>query len=338
MNDTFWRDRRVLVTGANGFVGAWLCKRLVDEGARVVTVMRDRIPGANYYRLGLDRRVEEAAGTLEDAGFVQRVAAEYEVDTCFHLAAQAIVTVANRSPLSTFESNVRGTWNLMEALRGCKTLRAAVVASSDKAYGVHKELPYRETHALNPLYPYDTSKACADLIVRSYHATFGLPVAITRFANLFGGGDLNFSRIVPDTVRSVLRGRNPVIRSDGTPERDYCHVDDAVALYLEIARRLPAPEAAGQAFNGGHNRPVRVLDLVQKIIDLSGAKGLKPDVQGRDAGHGEIDRQWLDAAKAKRVLGWEPKVGLEEGLKRTIEWYRDYFRTPDPPDGAARQP
>ena len=325
MADSFWRDRRVLVTGANGFVGSWLCKSLVDEGARVVALIRDRIPGANYCRLGLDRRVDEVAGALEDYETVLRAVNEYEVDTCFHLAAQAIVTVANRSPLSTFETNVRGTWNLMEALRQCRTVRAVVVASSDKAYGVHKDLPYREEHALNPLYPYDTSKACADLIVRSYHATFGLPAAVTRFANLYGGGDLNFSRIVPDTIRSVLRGRNPVIRSDGTPERDYCHVDDAVSLYMEVARRLPAPEAAGQAFNGGHNEPVKVLDLVRRIIALSGAKGLEPDVRGKDAGHGEIDRQWLDAAKARTVLGWAPRVGIEEGLKRTVEWYREYF-------------
>jgi CDP-glucose 4,6-dehydratase len=325
MAQSFWRDQRVLVTGANGFVGSWLCHRLVSEGAQVVALIRDHVPGSNFHRLGLDSQVDEVLGTLTDFDLVWRTVSEYMVDYCFHLAAQAIVGVANHSPLSTFESNIRGTWNLLEALRLSKTIQGVVLASSDKAYGVHTDLPYREDHPLNPLYPYDTSKGCADLLARCYFHTFDLPVTVTRFSNIYGGGDLNFSRIVPDSVRAVLRGHNPVIRSDGNPERDFVFVDDAVDLYLEIARRLPAIQVVGQVFNGGHNRPVKILDLVERIIELSGQKGLNPAVQGKDAGHAEIDRQWLDATKAREILGWEPKVDLTEGLLRTIDWYQEYF-------------
>jgi CDP-glucose 4,6-dehydratase len=291
----------------------------------VVALIRDHIPGANFHRLGLHARVDEVAGTLTNFDLVWRTVSEYTVEYCFHLAAQAIVGVANQSPLSTFESNIRGTWNLLEALRLSKTIQGVVVASSDKSYGVHRDLPYREDHALNPLYPYDTSKACTDLLARCYFHTFGLPVTVTRFANIYGGGDLNFSRIIPDSIRAVLRGHNPVIRSDGTPERDFIFIDDAVDLYFELARRLPGGKVTGEVFNGGHNQPVKILDLVEKIIELSGQRGLKPDIRGKGAGHGEIDRQWLDATKARQVLGWEPKVGLDEGLTRTINWYREYF-------------
>jgi CDP-glucose 4,6-dehydratase len=325
MAQSFWQNKRVLITGANGFVGSWLCQRLVSEGAQAVALIRDRIPGSNFHKLGLHARVDEVSGTLTDFDLVWRMVSEYMVEYCFHLAAQAIVGVANQSPLSTFESNIRGTWNLLEALRLSKTIRGVVVASSDKSYGVHRDLPYREDHALNPLYPYDTSKACADLLARCYFHTFGLPVTVTRFANIYGGGDLNFSRIVPDSVRAVLRGHNPVIRSDGTPQRDFIFVDDVVDLYLEIARRLPGREVTGEVFNGGHNRPVKILELVEKIIELSRQKGLKPDIRGKDVGHAEIDRQWLDDTKAREVLGWKPKVSLEEGLSRTIDWYREYF-------------
>lgn len=325
MAETFWRDRNVLVMGATGFVGAWLAHRLVQSGARVTALIRDQVPGSNFFRLGLADRLVQVPGSLEDFDLVRRIVSEYETDTCFHLAAQAIVGVANRSPLSTFDANIRGTWNLLEALRLWEGTRAVVVASSDKAYGVHETLPYTEAAPLLPRFPYDTSKACADLLARCFHATFGLPVTVTRFANIYGGGDLNFSRIVPDTVRAVLRGENPVIRSDGTPERDFIHVDDVVDLYLEVAERLPGDEVAGEVFNGGHNEPVRILDLVRRIVDLSGVAGVAPDVRGTGAVHGEIDRQWLDASKARRVLGWEPKVGLEEGLRRTIQWYREWL-------------
>jgi CDP-glucose 4,6-dehydratase len=297
----------------------------VEAGARVVALIRDQIPGSNFNRLGLAERVDAVSGALEDFECVSRTVAEYEIEACFHLAAQAIVGVANLSPLSTFSTNIQGTWNLLEAARVSRTMTGIVVASSDKAYGRHEVLPYREDAPLIPQYPYDTSKACADLITRCYFSTFHLPVAVTRFANIYGGGDLNFSRIVPDTLRSVLRGNRPIIRSDGTPERDFIHVDDVVDLYLEIAQRLPAEEVAGEVFNGGHNQPVKILDLVHRILRLSGAEDLQPDIRGVGTGHGEIDRQWLDSSKAREVLGWTPKVSLEAGMKKTIEWYRDYF-------------
>jgi CDP-glucose 4,6-dehydratase len=325
MTRSFWQHRSVLVTGANGFVGSWLCQRLVLEGAHVVVLIRDRVPGSNFHRLGLESQVTEVWGTLSDFELVCRTVAEYQVEYCFHLAAQAVVRVANQSPLSTFESNIRGTWNLLEALRLSKTIQGAVVASSDKAYGPCRDLPYREEYPLKPIYPYDTSKACADLLAGSYFHTFGLPVTVTRFANIYGGGDLNFSRVIPDSVRAVLMGQDPVILSDGTPERDFVFVDDAVDLYVEIAQRLPSGKVAGAVFNGGNNRPVKIIHLVEKIIELSGQKGLRPDVRGKDAGHAEIDRQWLDATKAIDLLGWKPRVSLEEGLSRTIDWYREYF-------------
>jgi CDP-glucose 4,6-dehydratase len=330
MARSLWQHKRVLMTGANGFVGSWLCQRLVGEGAQVVALIRDQIPGSNFHRLGLESQVNEVWGTLTDFELVCRTVTEYQVEYCFHLAAQAIVRVANQSPLSTFESNIRGTWNLLEALRLSKTIQGAVVASSDKAYGPYRDLPYREEYPLNPVYPYDTSKACADLLARSYFHTFGLPVTVTRFANIYGGGDLNFSRIIPDAIRAVLMGQDPVIRSDGTPERDFVFVDDAVDLYLEVAQRLPSEKVAGEVFNGGNNRPVRIIRLVEKIIELSGQKGLKPDIRGKDVGHAEIDRQWLDATRAREVLGWKPKVSLKEGLSRTIDWYREYFELKAP--------
>jgi CDP-glucose 4,6-dehydratase len=327
---SFWQHRRVLVTGANGFVGSWLCQRLVGEGAQVVALIRDQIPGSNFHRLRLESQVNEVWGTLSDFELVWRTVSEYQVEYCFHLAAQAVVRVANQSPLSTFESNIRGTWNLLEALRLSKTIQGAVVASSDKAYGPCRDLPYREEYPLNPLYPYDTSKACADLLARSYFHTFGLPVTVTRFANIYGGGDLNFSRIIPDSIRAVLMGQDPVILSDGTPERDFVFVDDAVDLYLEVAQRLASGEVAGEVFNGGNNRPVKIIRLVEKIIELSGQKRLKPDIRGKNVGHAEIDRQWLDATKARELLGWKPNVSLEEGLSRTIDWYREYLELKAP--------
>lgn len=325
MASSFWSGKRVFVTGANGFVGSWLCKRLIDEGAAVVALIRDHIPEANFFRLGLDRYCDIVRGCIEDFTVVSRIIHEYEVEICFHLAAQSIIGIANQIPCHTFETNVRGTWNLFEALRLGKAVQGVVVASSDKAYGCHEMLPYTEDTPLLPHYPYDTSKACADLIARCYFHTFGLPVTITRFANIYGGGDLNFSRIVPGTIRSVLLGENPVIRSDGTPERDFIHVDDVVDLYLEIGRRLPDKAVAGEVFNGGHNKPVQVLSLVEKIIDLSGVKGIRPKIMGKGI-QGEIDRQWLDATKAKVVLGWQPRIGLEDGLLRTIAWYREIIK------------
>jgi CDP-glucose 4,6-dehydratase len=325
----------VLVTGAYGLLGGWLTRALLDAGAEVSVIHRDDRPRSALALMGLEGRLSIVHGDITDPGLVARALAEYEVDTVFHLAAQTLVGTANRSPLGTFEANIRGTWLLLEACREA-AVRRVVVASSDKAYGPHVELPYREDHALQARYPYDVSKAATDLLARSYFHTWGLPVAVTRFANLYGGGDFNPSRLVPEAVRAALSGRRPVIRSDGSPERDFLYVEDAVAAYLAIAGALdgvagavgaghggaPGP-AAGEAFNAGGGQPHRVLDVVEAICALAGT-GVSPDVRGSGTPAGEIDRQWVDFAKLGALTGWAPQVPLAEGLERTIAWYREY--------------
>jgi CDP-glucose 4,6-dehydratase len=315
-----WRGRIAFVTGADGFIGSWLAERLLDEGAEVVVLRRDR-PARSRLRVdGVIDRCDEAQGDLSDHDALHRVLNEYGVTDVFHLAAQAIVAVANRSPLSTFETNVRGTWNLLEAARLAPTVERVVVASSDKAYGEHEELPYREDAKLQPRFPYDTSKAAADLIARSYAHTYGLPVAVTRLANVYGGGDFNFSRIVPDTVRSILRGEQPVIRSDGTPERDFIYVEDAVDAYLAVCAGLDDELNRGLAFNAGAGRPWPVCEIVEGLIEVSGAE-LVPDVQGQGKPDGEIDRQYLDSTLIRERLGWAPRWELRDGLAATYQWY-----------------
>jgi CDP-glucose 4,6-dehydratase len=312
--------RRVLVTGAYGLLGGWLTGALVEGGARVTVVRRDEQPRSALVLTGLEASVDVVHGDICTEGLVERALAEYEVDTVFHLAAQTIVPTANRSPVSTFETNIRGTWTLLEACRRHGAERV-VVASSDKAYGPHDELPYREDYALRAVYPYDVSKAATDLIARCYWHTWGLPVAVTRFANLYGGGDVNGSRLVPEAVAAALAGRAPVVRSDGSPERDFLYVEDAVAAYLAIAAALGRGEGRGEAFNAGGGRPHRVLDVVRLICRLAGTE-IEPDVRGEGTPAGEIDRQWVDATKLRELTGWEPSVALEEGLRRTIAWYR----------------
>lgn len=323
MSDLFWKDLPVLVTGITGFVGSSLAARLVGLKARVVGLVRDDVAGSNFHQLGLEQAITVVHGSLEHYPLLARTVNEYAIEVVYHLGAQTIVGTANRSPLSTFKSNIEGTWNLLEACRAHPGIRAVVVASSDKAYGTHKDLPYGEDFLLNPEYPYDVSKACADLLARSYFRTYGLPVVITRFANIYGPGDLNFSRIIPDTIQSVLQGKSPVIRSDGTPERDYLYIDDVTDLYLLLAERIE--ETKGEVFNAGHNKPISVLDLVNTILRLSGQTHLHPAIRGKGNPHGEIERQYLDVSKIRRVMGWEPKVPLEEGLKQTIDWYEGYF-------------
>ncbi len=314
----------VLVTGAYGLLGSWLVRALLERGARVTVVRRDEPANSALRRMGLEESVNVVPGDISTEGLISRALAEYDVQSVFHLAAQAIVRTANRSPLGTFETNIRGSWLVLEACRlhGCQRV---VVASSDKAYGPHRDLPYREEHALQPLYPYDVSKAAADLLARSYWHTWRLPVAVTRFANMYGGGDLNPSRIVPEAVAAALAGRSPVVRSDGSPERDFLYVEDAVAAYLAIWDALGREDhaACGEAFNAGGGRPHRVLDVVRLICELSGS-GLEPDVRGAGTPAGEIDRQWLDFGKLQALTGWTPAVDLEEGLRRTIEWERAY--------------
>jgi CDP-glucose 4,6-dehydratase len=309
----------VFVTGGYGLLGTWLVRALLERGDRVVVLRRDD-PSASALRAeGLEARCEVVPGDVCDGVAVERALGDYEVDTVFHLAAQTLVGTANRSPLPTFETNIRGTWLLLEACRRLEVARV-VVAASDKAYGSHDELPYREGFALQARFPYDVSKAATDLIARSYFHTYGLPVAVTRFANLYGGGDLNFSRLVPEAVAASLQGRRPVIRSDGTPERDFLYVDDAAAAYLAIADAL-GDGAAGEAFNAGSGQPRSVLDIVSTVCEVAGTD-VEPDIRGQGVPTGEIDRQYVDASKLSDLTGWAPAVTLEEGLRRTVEWYR----------------
>ena len=311
-----------LVTGAYGMLGTWLTAALLGRGERVVVLKRDRAVGSALALEGLEERCHVVHGDLADAGLLARAVVEEEVDAVFHLAAQTIVGAASRSPVSTFESNIRGTWNVMEACRA-GGVRRVVVAASDKAYGAHDDLPYREDMALEPKYPYDVSKAATDLIARSYWHTFGVPVATTRFANIYGGGDLNRSRLIPELVDAVLAGRAPVIRSDGSPERDFLYVDDAVAAYLAIADALDDGVARGEAYNAGGGRPHSVREVVETLIRVAGAS-VEPEFRGAGVPAGEIDRQYVDASKLREATGWEPRVGLEEGLRRTLQWYRTH--------------
>ena len=308
------------VTGAYGVLGSWLVKALLDRGDRVVVLKRDEVRRSALVVEGTEARCNVVHGDLVETGLIERAIGEHEVDAVFHLAAQTIVGTANRSPVSTFESNIRGTWTLLEACRTQGVART-VVAASDKAYGPTDALPYRETHPLDARYPYDVSKACTDLITRSYAHTYGLPVAVTRFANIYGGGDLNPSRLVPEAVAAVLAGRAPVIRSDGSPERDFLYVEDAAAAYLAIADALPG--AAGEAFNAGGDEPHSVREVVDLLCRVAGAD-VEPDIQGTGVPHGEIDRQYVDSTKLRELTGWRPRVDLEEGLRRTVAWYREH--------------
>jgi CDP-glucose 4,6-dehydratase len=322
VND-FWRDRPTFVTGATGLLGGHLTRALLERGAQVVCLVRDWVPQSRLMRDGLIERVAQVRGDVRDRAALERILAEYEIDTVFHLAAQTVVPVANRNPVSTFETNIAGTWGLLEACRRNPTVRQIVLASSDKAYGAQDSLPYREEAPLNASHPYDVSKACGDLIARSYAVTHELPAAITRCGNFFGGGDLNWSRVVPGTIRSVLRGRRPVIRSDGSPVRDYLYAEDGAAAYLLLAERLARdPNLRGEVFNFSTETPLTVRDLVGRILGLMGSP-LEPDV--RDEAAHEIPRQFLSAEKARLRLGWKPAWSLDDGLRRTIEWYRAFL-------------
>lgn len=314
--------RSAFVTGAYGLLGSWLVAALVEDGTDVTVLRRDVNPRSALVLLGLEERCTIVSGELADARLMDRALGEYEVDTVFHLAAQTIVGTANRSAAGTWDTNIRGTWTLLEAcLR--QGVERTVVAASDKAYGQHAELPYREDAPLSPRFPYDVSKACTDLIARSYFHTYGLPVATTRFANLYGGGDSNRSRLVPETVDAVLSGRSPVIRSDGSPERDFLYAEDAVAAYLAIARALDGEGARGEAFNAGAGEPRSVREVVELICRVAGS-GVEPDFQGDGVPAGEIDRQYVDPSKLRDLTGWKPAVTLEDGLGRTVEWYREH--------------
>lgn len=319
----FWRDRPTLVTGATGLVGSWLVRRLVEAGADVVCLVRDWVPQSELLRAEVVEKVKVVRGDVRDQALLERALGEYEVETVIHLAAQTIVPIANRNPVSTFEANIGGTWSLLEACRRSPAVRQIVMASSDKAYGECDTLPYDETTPLAGRHPYDVSKSCADLITQSYATTYGLPVVITRCGNFYGGGDLNWNRLVPGTIRSIVRGQRPVIRSDGSYIRDYFYVEDGAAAYMLLAERLAAdPALAGHAFNFSNELQVPVRELVERIREEMGSD-LVPDVRN-EAVH-EIRHQYLSAAKAREMLGWEPLFTLDEGLRRTIRWYRDFL-------------
>jgi CDP-glucose 4,6-dehydratase len=313
------QNRTVLVTGATGFIGSRLASALRLKGANVVALVRDIPAGFSSPNHQGKHDYTVVIGALENYPLIERILNEYDVDTCFHLGAQAIVGVANKNPLSTFESNIVGTWNILEACRRGESVKRVIVASSDKAYGEPKVVPITEDHPLLARYPYDASKACADILARTYYQTYGLPVSVTRFSNVYGEGDLNFSRIIPDTIRSALSGQEPIIRSDGTPIRDYIYASDAVDGFISLASHLERPEVRGQAFNFGTGKPTNVLELVSKILALSGKKHLRPKVMGKASG--EISKQYLSPEKAKQILGWSAKTALEEGLQKTIAWY-----------------
>jgi CDP-glucose 4,6-dehydratase len=327
--------RVALVTGGRGFAGAWLARALRERGVEVVSLDRPRRePGASTLGLlGIEPDVTDVEADLGDPAPIRRALRGHRVDTVFHLAAETIVGAVHGSPLRGFETNVRGTWNLLEACRA-EGVERVVVASSDKAYGAHDELPYREDFALRPTAPYEASKAAADLIARSYWPSFGLPVAVTRFANLYGGGDLNFSRLVPEAVCAALDGRAPVIRSDGSPERDFLYVGDAAAAYLAIAESLDRDEARGEAFNAGGGRPHSVREVIGLVARLAGTD-VPPRIEGSGTPSGEIPRQFVDATKLRELTGWRPEVELEDGLRRAIAWYREHPEV-RPPTGADR--
>ncbi len=320
---TFWRDRPVLVTGATGLLGSWLVARLRDCGASVVCLVRDWVPDSELVRTGAIDAVNVVRGGLDDRDLLERALGEYEISTVFHLGAQTIVGTANDNPLSTFDSNIRGTWNLLEACRRSSKVTGIVMASSDKAYGEQPVLPYNEDMPLIGRHPYDVSKSCADLIAQAYAHSYRLPVAITRCGNFYGGGDLNWNRVVPGTIRSILRGERPIIRSDGQYVRDYFYIEDGVAAYMLLAERVTGNDKLyGAAYNFSNESQITVLDLVEKIVAKMNS-GLRPQILNQASN--EIRRQYLSAERARRDLGWTPQFTLDDGLDRTIAWYRAFF-------------
>ena len=322
--NNFWSEKKVFVTGADGFIGSWVTKELQEKNADVTVLVRDLKKNACFDLHDLRDKINVVQGDLVDLGLIERTLAQYETEYVFHLAAQAIVGVANKSPLSTFESNIKGTWNILEAARRRDPIEGVIVACSDKAYGIQEKLPYTEETPLMGLFPYDASKACADILARSYTKTFDLPLAVTRNANTYGGADLNFSRIVPDAIRCLIKGQTFKIRSDGNPERDYMYVKDAASSYLVLAENVKRKEVKGQAFNFGTETPIKAVDLFKKIAKIYGNPEAK--MQILDQSKNEIPKQYLSISKAKKVLGWKPKYSLEQGLKETIEWYNSFFK------------
>lgn len=330
MNPSFWNSRNVLITGATGLIGSWLTKALIKKNARITALVLDCDPQSEFYRSGSYRSVSIVNGKLEDFRILEKIMVQYEIETVFHLGAQTLVHVAHHSPLLSFEPNIRGTYHLLEACRlHSKFVRRVLVASSDKAYGESAKLPYTEETPLKGKHPYEVSKSCADLIAQSYHHTYQLPVAILRCGNVYGGGDLNWSRIIPGTIRSFLHQENPVIRSDGTYLRDYIYVKDVVEAYLSLAEAMNHSKFQGEAFNFSNEKPVSVMELVKTLQGLMRARGMRyplhPEI--RNTAVGEIKNQFLSSSKAKRILKWKPRYTLQQGLAETIQWYKKYFQT-----------
>lgn len=316
---TFWRDRPVLVTGATGLVGSWVVRRLAHAGAHVVCLVRDWVPQSEAVRSGDLERATVVRGDVRDQALIERLLGEYEIATVIHLAAQTIVTIANRNPVSTFETNIGGTWALLEACRRSPRVKQIVIASSDKAYGECATLPYDEATPLQGRHPYDVSKSCTDLIATSYAHTYGMPIGITRCGNFYGGGDLNWNRIIPGTIRAIVRGEAPVIRSDGEFVRDYFYVEDGAAAYMHLAEQLAENEALnGEAFNFSNEIQISVRAIVDKILALMDSAA-QPVILNEASN--EIRHQFLSAAKARRMLNWRPEFDLDSGLQRTIAWY-----------------
>lgn len=319
----FWLDRPTFITGGTGLVGSWLVHRLVAAGADVVCLVRDWVPQSELVRTGALDHIKVVRGDIRERETLERLLGEYEIDTVIHLAAQTIITIANRNPISTLESNIAGTWNLLEACGRSPKVKQIVVASSDKAYGDQKQLPYREDTPLQGQHPYDVSKSCADLIAHMYAVSYDLPIVITRCGNFYGGGDLNWNRIIPGTIRSVLRGQNPIIRSNGKYIRDYFYVEDGAAAYMHLAEHLAInPNLKGEAFNFSNELQMTVSQIVEKILSLMGSN-LQADI--RDEVSNEILHQYLSAEKARTQLGWKPLFDFEQGLRQTVDWYKDFF-------------
>jgi CDP-glucose 4,6-dehydratase len=322
---SFWTDRNVFVTGATGLLGSHLTEELLSRGARVTALVRDWVPDSRAVSSDLLPRCQLVRGELEDYKTLLRALNEYEIDTVFHIGAQTIVGTAARSSLSTFESNIRGTWCLLEAAKQCgKRIQRVVVASSDKAYGAHDKLPYTEDAPLQGRFPYDVSKSCTDLISFSYWHTYSVPIAVTRCGNLFGAGDLNFNRLIPGTIRSALQDERPLIRSDGTFVRDYFYVRDAVDAYLQLAERMPGEQFSGEAFNFGTETPLTVLEVVDRLLAVMGKSSLAPVILNEASN--EIPKQYLDCTKARTRMNWRPQFTFEDGLKQTVAWYAGWLK------------
>jgi CDP-glucose 4,6-dehydratase len=319
----YWENRNVLITGCTGFLGSWLCEELINAKANVVGIIRDWVPKSRLISENMTSSIVTVRAQIEDLSSIERTINEYEIQTVFHLAAQTIVGTANRDPVGTFETNIKGTWNLLEACRRIGSVKNIVVASSDKAYGIQEHLPYNETMDLNGRFPYDVSKACTDLLAQSYHASYDLPVCITRCANFYGGGDLNFNRLVPGTIMSLLRGENPLIRSDGSYIRDYLYIKDAARACMNLAEKMETSNIKGEAFNISSEIRCRADELVSKITTLMGLEKLKPIILNQASR--EIPHQYLSSKKSMDLLEWKSTYSLEQGLAETIQWYQQFY-------------